>query len=55
MDVPIEIERVDITSDDALFTRYAIRIPVIEAAGEEFDAAGADDAALRRWIGGVVR
>ena len=50
MDMPLEIERVDIARDDALFERYAIRIPVLEAGGRELDAAGLDDAALRRWL-----
>jgi len=50
MDMPLEIERVDIARDDALFERYAIRIPVLEAGGRELHAAGLDDAALRRWL-----
>jgi len=50
MDAPLEIERVDIEGDAALFRRYAIRIPVLAAAGEELEAAGLDDEALRRWL-----
>jgi glutaredoxin-like protein DUF836 len=50
MDVPLEIERVDIESDPTLFDRYAIRIPVLRVAEDELDAAGLDDAALRRWL-----
>ena len=55
MDLPLEIERVDITRDEALFKRYAIRIPVLGSAGDELDAAGLDDAALRRWLSGLAR
>lgn len=51
MIVPIEIERVDIEADAALFRRYAIRIPVLAIAERELDAAGLDDAALQRWLG----
>ena len=50
MRVPLAIERVDIEADPALFRRYAIRIPVLEARGRELDAAGVDDAALQRWL-----
>ena len=48
--VPIDIERVDIEGDPALFEKYAIRIPVLAAGVRELDAAGIDDAALRRWL-----
>ena len=48
--VPMEIERVDIEHDAALFQRYAIRIPVLATGGRELDAAGLDDAALARWL-----
>ena len=51
--VPIEIERVDIEADPALFQRYAIRIPVLAVAGRELDAAGADEDTLRRWLAAV--
>jgi hypothetical protein len=50
MDMPLDIERVDIEGDPALFDRYAIRIPVIAIGEDELDAAGIDDAALRRWL-----
>jgi len=50
MSVPLEIERVDIERDPDLFARYAIRIPVLAVSGHELDAAGLDDAALRRWL-----
>jgi glutaredoxin-like protein DUF836 len=50
MSVPLEIERVDIERDPDLFTRYAIRIPVLAVSGHELDAAGLDEAALRRWL-----
>jgi glutaredoxin-like protein DUF836 len=50
MDVPLEIERVDIEGDPTLFDRYAIRIPVLRVGEDELDAAGLDDAALRLWL-----
>jgi hypothetical protein len=50
MEIPLDIERVDIERDPALFDRYAIRIPVIATGEVELDAAGLDDAALRRWL-----
>jgi hypothetical protein len=50
MDMPLEIERVDIESDPTLFDRYAIRIPVLRVGERELDAAGVDDAALRCWL-----
>ena len=55
MDVPLEIERVDIEADPALFDRYAIRIPVLAAGPHELDAAGLDEPALRRWLGELPR
>ena len=50
MEVPVEIERVDIEGDGVLFERYAIRIPVLKVGERELDAAGLDEAALRSWL-----
>ena len=50
MDMPLEIERVNIEREPALFDRYAIRIPVIAVGAEELDVAGLDEPALRRWL-----
>jgi hypothetical protein len=50
LDVPVEIERVDITEDPALFDRYALRIPVVVAGKRELDAAGIDDRTLSAWL-----
>src|SRR5207302_4497653 len=50
LDVPLEIERVDITEDAALFERYALHIPVVTMGERELDAAGLDDRALRAWL-----
>jgi hypothetical protein len=50
MDLPLEIERVDIEADPKVFDRYAIRIPVLRVGEDELEAAGLDDAALRLWL-----
>jgi len=50
LDMPLEIERIDITRDTALFDRYALRIPVLRVAAGELDVAGLSDAAIARWI-----
>jgi hypothetical protein len=50
LDVPLEVERVDITGDAALFDRYALRIPVVVVGERELDAAGIDDRAIREWL-----
>src|SRR5204863_88342 len=47
LDVPLEIERVDITKDPALFDRYALRIPVVVVGERELDVAG-QELGLRR-------
>src|SRR5947207_6837971 len=50
LDVPLEIERVDITQDAALFERYALHIPVVTMGERELHAAGLADRALRAWL-----
>src|SRR4051812_26540697 len=50
LDVPLDVERVDITGDPALFDRYALRIPVLTLGERELDAAGMDDRAMRAWL-----
>jgi hypothetical protein len=50
LDVPLDVERVDITEDAALFDRYALRIPVITLGERELDAAGVDDRVIRAWL-----
>ena len=50
MDMPLEIERVDIERDPMLVDQYAIRIPVLRVQERELDSAGLDDAAIRRWL-----
>jgi hypothetical protein len=50
LDVPLEIERVDITKDPTLFDRYALRIPVVTLGERELDAAGLDDNEVARWL-----
>ena len=50
MDLPLEVDRVDIERDPALVDRYVIRIPVLRAGERELDAAGLDEDAIRRWL-----
>ena len=50
LDVPLDVDRVDITMDPALFDRFALRIPVLTMGGRELDAAGVDDRAIRTWL-----
>ena len=50
MEMPLDIERIDIEGVAALFDRYAIRIPVIAIGTEELDVAGLEEPALRRWL-----
>ena len=52
LDVPLDIERVDITQDAVIFDRYALRIPVVAMGERELDAAGVDDRALASWLRG---
>ena len=52
LEMPLEVDRVDITTDAALFDRYALRIPVVVLGERELDAAGVDDRALRAWLRG---
>ena len=50
LDAPLDVDRVDITKDPALFDRYALRIPVVTMGERELDAAGVDDRAIRAWL-----
>ena len=50
MEMPLEIERVDILIDPVLFARLALRIPVVAVGERELDAAGVDEAVIRRWL-----
>ena len=50
LEMPLEIERVDITTDATLFDRYALRIPVVAMGERELDVAGLDDRVLRLWL-----
>ncbi len=53
MGLALEIERVDIEGDPALFRRYAISIPVLRVGDAELEAAGVTEEAVRRWLTGV--
>jgi hypothetical protein len=55
MELPLDIERVDILIDPVLFDRYALRIPVLRVGEAELDAAGLDDSAVRRWLTDLTR
>ena len=50
LDVPLDVDRVDITKDPALFDRFALRIPVLTMGERALDAAGVDDRAIRTWL-----
>lgn len=50
LDVPLDVDRVDITKEPALFDRYALRIPVITTGERELEAAGLGDRAIRAWL-----
>jgi hypothetical protein len=50
MDIPLEIERIDIEREGALADRYALRIPVLAMGERELDVAGLDEAAIVRWL-----
>lgn len=50
MDMPLEIERVDIERDPAVFDRYAIRIPVLAMGEDELEVGGIDEGAIVRWL-----
>jgi glutaredoxin-like protein DUF836 len=52
LDVPLDVDRVDIMKDPALFDRYALRIPVVTMGERELDAAGVDDRTIRAWLRG---
>ena len=54
MDVPLEIERIDIEREPALIDRYALRIPVLAMGERELDVAGLDEAAIVRWMHDVT-
>jgi glutaredoxin len=47
---PFELREVDIESDDALFTRYLERIPVVALDGEELFELFVDEEALARTL-----
>lgn len=48
--LPLEIERIDVDTDDTLSRRYTLRVPVVAVGAAELDAAGLDDAAITRWL-----
>ena len=50
LDIPLDIERVDITHHAAIFDRYALRIPVLAMGERELEAAGVDDRTLASWL-----
>jgi hypothetical protein len=50
LDEPLQIERVDVAVDPALFRRYGLRVPVVAVGAREMDAAGAGEAALRAFV-----
>lgn len=49
-EVPLTVERVDITTDALLERRFALRIPVAAVGEAELDLAGLPDAPIARWL-----
>jgi hypothetical protein len=54
MDMPLEIERIDIEREPGLFVKYALRIPVLAMGERELDVAGLDEGAIVRWLHDVT-
>ena len=52
LDRPLDVRRVDITTDPAVELRYLDRIPVVQVGERELDAAGLADRELAAWLGG---
>jgi len=50
MDIPLEIERIDIEREPAIFDRYAVRIPVLALGDDELEVGGIDEGAIVRWL-----
>ena len=50
-DLPVELEEVNIESDEELHARFLERIPVIELDGEIVSELGLDEGALRARLG----
>jgi hypothetical protein len=50
LDRPLDVRRVDITTDPALERRYVVRIPVLAAGEDELDAAGLADREIAAWL-----
>ena len=50
----LDIERVDVTRDLAVFDRYVVRVPVLMVGDAELDAGGMDEAVIGRWLDEVA-
>jgi len=50
LDLPLQIERIDVDGDDTLMRRYTLRVPVVAVGTAELDAAGLADPALVDWL-----
>ena len=50
MEIPLEIERIDIAREPALFDRYALRVPVLALDDDELEVGGIDEGAIVRWL-----
>ena len=51
----LDIERVDVTRDLAVFDRYVVRVPVLMVGDAELDEGGMDEAVIGRWLDEVGR
>lgn len=50
LELPIEIERIDVERSAELRDRYALRVPVIEMDGRELDAARVGERELTKFV-----
>lgn len=48
----VEVDRVDVDTDETLRDRYTLRVPVLAQGSAELDAAGLEDGAIARWLRG---
>ncbi len=50
LEMALEIVRVDVAREPALFDRLGLRVPVVAVSGAELDAAGLGESELREFL-----